>query len=290
MLDLRFNYHSIHFNSMKNKNLVSLTMAGVILVLSFTGLWLFAISHNHVTSGIHLTFGVAFVFVAMYHIKNNWGSLKKYSANTAVEPNSTKKKVPRELFWASGIVLAFLVSAYYEIPPLGSLDKASDGLRGLWQKPPVGKRKNFTEIETQKATEGKSITLQFEKSKSAQLPLVTVSLIDSSKQLIEAPFVPSKIITVKEGTKDIEEAIREHEVVYIANPTTMQKNFPEATPTDDFILHSKISRIENTHLLIEVKDGGKTFSYDVPLLKNSNAYKVDIEKGSPHKKIIVTLD
>jgi len=275
---------------MKNKNLVSLTMAGVILVLSFTGLWLFAISHNHVTSGIHLTFGVAFVFVAMYHIRNNWGSLKKYSATTAIEPNSTAKKIPREIFWASGIVLAFLVSAYYEIPPLGSLDQASDGLRGLWQKPPVGKRKNFTEIETQKTAEGKSITLQFEKNKSAQLPFVTVWLIDSSKQFVEAPFVPSKILAVKEGTKDVGEAIREHETIETPNGATLQKNFPEVTPTDDFILHSKISRIENTHLMIEVKDGGKDLTYDIPLSKNSSAYKVDIEKGSPYKKIIVTLD
>ncbi len=265
-------------------------MAGVILVLSFTGLWLFAISHNHVTSGIHLTFGVAFVFVALYHIRNNWGSLKKYSAATTVEPNTSTRKIPRELSWASGIVFAFLVSAYYEIPPLGSLDQASDGLRGLWQKPPVSKRKNFTEIETQKTLEGKGITLQFEKSKSAQLPLVTVSLIDSSKQFIEAPFVPSKILAVEAGTKDVAEAIREHETKEIANPSTLLKNFPETTPTDDFILHSKISRIENSHLMIEVKDGDKTLAYDVPLSKNSNAYKVETEKGSPYKKIIVTLD
>ena len=159
---------------MKNKNLVSLLMAGVILVLAFTGLWLFGVSHNHLTSGIHLTFGVLFVAVAIFHIKNNWGSLKKYSAKTATEPTSSKK-IPKEFLWASGIVAAFLVSAWFELPPLGSLDKASDELRGLWQKQPQGRRKMFAEIETNKASEGKGITLQFEKSKSAQLPFVTVS-------------------------------------------------------------------------------------------------------------------
>ena len=188
---------------MKNKNLVSLTMAGVISVLAFTGLWLFGVSHNHLTSGIHLTFGVLFVAVSIFHIKNNWGSLKKYSAKSATEP-SPSKKIPREFIWAIGIVAAFLVSAWFEIPPLGSLDAASDKLRGLWQKQPQGRKKTFAEIETNKAAEGKGITLQFEKSKSAQLPMVTVWLIDSTKQFIEAPFVPSKILSVKVGEKNIQ--------------------------------------------------------------------------------------
>lgn len=66
---------------MKAKNVVSLSVAAVFLVLSITGLLIYFGQGNHTVDHTHAWFGILFFSAAVFHIVNNWSSIKGYSVN-----------------------------------------------------------------------------------------------------------------------------------------------------------------------------------------------------------------
>ena len=66
---------------MKAKNLVSLSVAAVFLVLSVTGLLIYFGQGNHTVDHTHAWFGMLFFAAAVFHIINNWSSIKGYSVS-----------------------------------------------------------------------------------------------------------------------------------------------------------------------------------------------------------------
>jgi Domain of unknown function (DUF4440) len=66
---------------MKSKNLVSLSVAAVFAVLSVTGLLIYFGKSNHTIDHTHAWFGILFLSAAVFHIVNNWSSIKGYSVN-----------------------------------------------------------------------------------------------------------------------------------------------------------------------------------------------------------------
>lgn len=64
---------------MKSKNLVSLSVALVFLVLSVTGLLIYFAQGSHAVEHIHAWFGILFVAAALFHIVNNWPSIVGYT-------------------------------------------------------------------------------------------------------------------------------------------------------------------------------------------------------------------
>lgn len=67
--------------TVKSKNLVSLSVALVFLVLSVTGLLIYFAQGSHAVDHIHAWFGILFVAAAVFHIVNNWSSIMGYSKN-----------------------------------------------------------------------------------------------------------------------------------------------------------------------------------------------------------------
>ena len=66
---------------MKAKNVVSLSVAAVFAVLSITGLLIYFGQGNHIVDHTHAWFGMLFFAAAVFHIVNNWSSIKAYSVN-----------------------------------------------------------------------------------------------------------------------------------------------------------------------------------------------------------------
>lgn len=66
---------------MKSKNLVSLFVAVIFLVLATTGLLIYFGQGSHIVDHTHAWFGILFVTAAVFHISNNWSSLKGYTKN-----------------------------------------------------------------------------------------------------------------------------------------------------------------------------------------------------------------
>jgi hypothetical protein len=65
----------------KSKNLVSLSVALIFLVLSVTGLLIYFAQGSHAVDHIHAWFGILFVAAAVFHIVNNWSSILGYTKN-----------------------------------------------------------------------------------------------------------------------------------------------------------------------------------------------------------------
>lgn len=66
---------------MRSKNFVSLSVSAAFAVLSVTGMLIYLGQGNHTIDHTHAWFGVLFVGAAVFHIVNNWSSIKGYSVN-----------------------------------------------------------------------------------------------------------------------------------------------------------------------------------------------------------------
>ena len=115
---------------MKSKNLVSLSVAAVFAVLSITGLLIYFGQGSHTVEHTHAWFGVLFVTAAIFHIVNNWASLKGYSTDRKVGG------IRRELIVASVVALLFLVGIAADLPGFKALPNGGKALFG--KKRPLG--------------------------------------------------------------------------------------------------------------------------------------------------------
>ena len=116
---------------MKSKNLVSLSVAAVFIVLSITGLLTYFGQESHTVEHTHAWFGVLFVAAAIFHIVNNWASLKGYSTDRKVGG------IRRELIVASVVALLFLVGIAANLPGFKALPNGGKVLFGK-KRPPGG--------------------------------------------------------------------------------------------------------------------------------------------------------
>lgn len=63
---------------MKRKNFISLIMAWTFLAISISGLLMYFDLKPNPVKGIHVLFGLILIGFGVFHILNNWGSLKLY--------------------------------------------------------------------------------------------------------------------------------------------------------------------------------------------------------------------
>ncbi len=103
---------------MKSKNLVSLSVAAVFAVLATTGLLIYFGQGNHTIEHTHAWFGILFFSAAVFHIVNNWSSLKSYSKDRKTG------NIQRELIVPSLIVLLFVGGIALDWPVFKDLANA----------------------------------------------------------------------------------------------------------------------------------------------------------------------
>jgi uncharacterized membrane protein (DUF4010 family) len=89
---------------MKSKNLISLSVAFIFLVIGTTGLLMYLKQKSHPVEMAHTVFGLLFVGFAIFHISNNWGSIKSYSKDRI--SRSWKKELLFAL--AAGVIVLTL--------------------------------------------------------------------------------------------------------------------------------------------------------------------------------------
>lgn len=107
---------------MKSKNLVSLSVALVFLVLSVTGLLIYFGQGAHAVEHVHAWFGILFVAAAVFHIVNNWSSLLGYS-------RERRTGAIRSEFVLPGLIaLVFTVGIAADIPMFDKLANAGKNL------------------------------------------------------------------------------------------------------------------------------------------------------------------
>ena len=107
---------------MKSKNLVSLSVALVFLVLSTTGLLIYFGQGSHPVEHVHAWFGVLFVAAALFHIVNNWASITAYSRDRKTGG------IQREFIIPALIAVLFTAGIAADLPVFGGLANAGKSL------------------------------------------------------------------------------------------------------------------------------------------------------------------
>jgi hypothetical protein len=253
---------------MKKKNIISLSIALAFLFLATTGLLLyFGLKPEFVTS-IHVLLGLVFTSFAIFHIKNNWSSLKVYSKERK------EGKIKKEFLVAAVVVAVFLLGAGFSLPPFEQIQHFGEDLTrgGGGRKGGRVEKTFFNEIVTNKDKQGKAIQLIIQKNREVITPVITIWTADTAGNFIDNIFVPAKTIEVSSGEADKRHALFEGEIeTKNFTPAMMQgwqsatkdtaTNYAEATPTDNFFLDTKTKAGDKFQLMMEVKDNGKTELY-----------------------------
>ncbi len=107
---------------MKSKNLVSLSVAAVFAVLSVTGLLIYFGQGGHIIDHTHAWFGMLFFTAAVFHIVNNWSSIRGYSVNRKAGG------IRRELILPGLVVVLFTVGIAADWPVFKDLANAGKKL------------------------------------------------------------------------------------------------------------------------------------------------------------------
>ncbi|WP_080055592.1 DUF4405 domain-containing protein [Spirosoma aerolatum] len=115
---------------MKSKNLVSLFVAAIFLVLAATGLLIYFGQGSHIVDHTHAWFGMLFVTAAIFHIVNNWSSLVGYSRNRRTG------SLQKELILPILVAIVFAAGIGFDVPVFNKLANAGKNwVRGNKPRP-----------------------------------------------------------------------------------------------------------------------------------------------------------
>lgn len=168
---------------MKKKNIVSLSIAFAFFVLGTSGILLYIKQKPHFVEMTHTIFGLIFVSFAIFHIVNNWGSLKNYSKD------KTTGSFKKELLVAGIIGLIVLTLSVTEVlEPVAEFGRVFAPKRG--PKPDAGV--SFQEKTTLDSTNGQAATFILQKTKENEAARLEIEVADSSGKVVETLFVSEK--------------------------------------------------------------------------------------------------
>ena len=107
---------------MKSKNLVSLFVAAIFLVLAITGLLIYFGQGSHIIDHTHAWFGMLFFAAAVFHIVNNWSSLVGYTKNRRTG------SIQKEFFLPAIVAVVFAAGIGFDVPVFDKLANAGKNL------------------------------------------------------------------------------------------------------------------------------------------------------------------
>jgi len=262
---------------MRKKNIISLFIALAFLFLAGSGLLLYFGLKPEAVTAIHVLLGLLFVGFAIFHINNNWGSLKTYTKERK------QGKVKKEFLVAAVVISIFLLGAGFSLPPFKQIQHfGKDLIRG---EETIFEKIWFDKIANKQEKQGTSLQLSIEKSAAVITPIMAIWAEDTTGNFIDNIFVPAKTITITSGEADKRHALHEGEIE--TNPfapamllqwQTKAKdtapNYPEATPTENFYLTTKTKGTGTFEIVLEIKDGPVDELYTGKIDVNGNGIVV----------------
>ena len=168
---------------MKKKNIISLSIAFAFVVLGTSGILLYIKQKPHFVEMTHTIFGLIFFGFAIFHIVNNWGSLKNYSKD------KTTGAFKKELLVASIIGLIVLTLSVTEVlEPVAEFGRIFAPKRG--PRPDAGI--SFQEKTTLDSTNGVATTFILQKVKDQEAASLNIEVVDSTGKVLETLYTADK--------------------------------------------------------------------------------------------------
>lgn len=249
---------------MKKKNLVSLFVAGIFLTLGISGILMYFAFRDPGVKTTHVIFGLLFITIAIFHILNNWSSLVGYTI-----PRSNRK-IQKEFWPVLGIVGIVLIGTALNFEPLAELAHFGEELgRG---EGPGGKRLVFEEITTNEQVNGMPLDVLLQEKPGEGLPNVAIWIEDTIGVFMQNIFVPAKEIELYEKGEDVRHIIEEgeyglvdinpeHLALWNSRTDAKASNYAQATPIDNFILHTRTIVSPPFTMVLEINRNNKSEMY-----------------------------
>ena len=242
---------------MKQKNFISLSMALAFLCLSTTGILIYIKVKGHAVTITHTVFGLMFVGFAIFHILNNWSSIKGYSRER------TTHKWNKELMIAGGISAVVLLGGITEfLEPIAEFGKIFAPKRERMEK------LAFDIINTNKEVKGTHLKLMIEKGEHTDLPLIAAWVEDSSHHFVGNLFVPAKEAIMpadkeelKEGNFKMNDFRPESLPRWNSKTTSKTPLLNKETPHDNFVIYTQTEATGLFYIMMEVKSNNATEIY-----------------------------
>lgn len=278
---------------MKRKNFISLIMAWTFLAIAVSGLLMYFDLKPNPVKGIHVLFGLILIGFGVFHILNNWGSLKSYMKDKGT--GSMKK----ELVYGSLLAGVVLLGAGFSVPPFPQIQRFGEEIaREGGERGKFGGRVMFETVATNEKEAGPALSLIVQKKQDVVMPAIIVWTEDSAHHLVQDLFVPEKTAALPAGETDVREALEEGEVEFAAlDPSkfparaaagpTPKSNHPGTTPFDHFMLETHLGGAPAS-LVMEVVAGGKHAVYRTPLKSDANAAALSAEGEALLDKAVAT--
>ncbi|MFN8356673.1 MAG: DUF4405 domain-containing protein [Spirosomataceae bacterium] len=229
---------------MKNKNLISLTIGLSFLTIAVTGLLLYFKQKSHAVEITHTVIGLVFIGFAIFHIKNNWSSIKGYTSERRTG------KIQKEFIWASIIAVVVVVGGLTEVlEPVAEVGRifAKGGKGG---RPPFGI--SLAEIETNNTSSGKSLQLVLVKNKIGEESDIAVWVEDTNSHYVESLLVSPKFSPAND----------------------IKVNAERPVPPGSFILNTHTSASLPFVIKLAIKKGDKTELYQSNVRTLEGAYSL----------------
>ena len=276
---------------MKNRNLVSLSVTFGFLSIAITGILMYFGARGSITT-IHVIFGLLFVAVAIFHVVNNWNSLKLYTRDKKIGG------IRKEFILVSLVLLLVLIGSAVNVGPFSAVAHAGEE----FGREEGGKREeghfpgnNFFEIvNTNETFNGTELQFIIQKSNEAAAPLMAIWVSDSTGRFVENLFVPSRVNLISEKSKNTHRERFEGRMQtvdlkpellteWFASSGGIKPNFEGAAPEGNFLLNTKTTAAKKFSVVLEVNNDG---------VKEIYRADVDMSKGtlyrltSPESKLL----
>jgi hypothetical protein len=271
--------NNLIFQQMKNRNLVSLSVTFGFLAIAITGILMYFGERGGITT-VHVIFGLLFVAAAIFHVVNNWNSLKLYTRDKKIG------RIRKEFILVSIILLFVLIGSAVNLGPFSAVARAGEELgreeSGEREEGHFSRNNSFENINTNETFNGTELQFIIQKSNEAAAPLMAIWVTDSTGRFVENLFVPARVNLVSEKS---ENKHREHfegkmqtvdlkpELLteWFAFTGGIKPNFEGATPAGNFFLNTKTTAAKKFSVLLEVYNNG---------VKEIYRANVDLTKGS----------
>ena len=166
---------------MKRKNFISLSLAFIFLFLSTTGILMYLKQKAHPVEMAHTIFGLLLVGFAIFHITNNWGSLKLYSKDKVTR--SWKKEL---MVAGLGAIVILVLAATEVLEPIAEFGRIFAPKR---QNIPTV---NFQVKSTLDSLTGSSATLILQRNQESMFTPIKVELADSTGKTVAVLYEDKK--------------------------------------------------------------------------------------------------
>jgi len=283
---------------MKNRNLVSLSVTFGFLSIGITGILMYFGARGGITT-IHVIFGLIFVAVAIFHVVNNWNSLKLYTRDKKIGG------IRKEFILVSVVLLLVLIGSAVNLGPFSAVAHAGEEFgrekNGEREEGNFSRNNSFENVKTNETFKGTDLQFIIQKRNEAAAPLMAIWVSDSTGKFVENLFVPSRVNLISEKSENIQEnqfegrlqtADLKPELLteWFASSGGIKPNFEGATPAGNFFLNTKTTATKKFSVILEVNNGGvkEIYRADVDLSKGT-IYRLTSQESNLLTRAIIEV-